>query len=250
MADVNDSNPVKQRLKGLITTVGKAALHGLFPNDFEAYYISFELVNSDDETEAFITFPVQPDSISEVSTRVTNVKKTAGGVVAVGTETFVPIDLDIKGGFGRNMKFTIGSTFVQAGLIKFARTKGSISDKIKSVGRPSFSNIVKTGYGMIKAIEDMLDAADVLDNKGRPKKLYFYNTILGNNYIVKPKNFIHSQNLQTNMIPQYTIQLTAIAPLDIAIGKEVLKLGKTMGLSILNRQADSIARNIKGNLEL
>jgi len=246
MAIVNDSSPLKRRLRGLLTSVGRGVVHSLFPNDFEAYFISFELVDSKGNTEAFITFPVQPDSISEVSTRVTNVKKTAGGVVTVGTETFVPIDLEIKGTFGRNFKFTIGNKFVQAGLLRFIKSGFNTAE----LGRPSFSNQVKTGYGMIKAVEDMLDAADILDADGKPKKLYFYNTILGNNYIVKPKNFVHSQNIQSNMIPQYTIQLTAVAPVDLTVGQEIKKLGKSMALSVLNKEADSVARNIRSELNL
>ena len=240
MAVVSNIDPDKLRFKNLLATVGRGVAHTLFPNDFEAYFISFELVDSDGEVEAFITFPIQPDSINETSTRVTNVKKTAGGVVAVGTETFVPIDLTIKGSFGQGFKFTIGNTFVQDGLLAFAKK----SVKGDATGRPSFSSLIKTGYGMIKAIEDMLDAADVLDGKGKPKKLYFYNTILGNNYIVKPKNFIHNQDISANMIPQYTIQLTAVAPSDISTEKELLKLGKALGLGALNKGIDGAAKNI------
>ena len=82
------------------------------------------------------------------------------------------------------------------------------------------------------------------------KRLYFYNTILGNNYIVKVKNFIHSQNVGQNMIPQYTIQLTSIAPLDNSVFGQIRNLGKAMGIDALNKGANELANSVKDKLGL
>jgi hypothetical protein len=244
MALIPSTNTNVQRYKQLVQTVGRNAAHSLFPKDFEAYFISLELVDSNG-TEAFITFPVQPNQISEISPKITNIKKTASGIVAVGTESFIPRDIEIKGNFGRSLRFVIGNNFITGDLFAFIRGKGV------DIKYTNFSNQVKTGYGMVKAIESLIDSADSLDDQGRAKKLYLYNPILGNNYLVKPKNFIHSQNQSENMIPQYTIQLTAVAPLEASsLFNRLLNFGERMGMNVLNKGANELAKNVKKTLGL
>tara|TARA_X000001382_G_scaffold8122_2_gene5894 strand:+ start:3970 stop:4707 length:738 start_codon:yes stop_codon:yes gene_type:complete len=243
MASLRDTSPDKQKYKQLLGNLGEASLHALFPEDFEAYLVSMELVDSKGNTESFISFPIQPSQISETSTRITNVRKTTGGVVALSTQSFVPIDIDIKGSFGRNLRFTVGNTFVEGGLVSFVKNGGKLES-----GRPSFSSAVKTGYGMVKAVEDMLDSSDILDSDGKPKKLYLYNTILGNNYICKVKNFVHSQDESQNRIPQYTIQLTAVAPLDISVQDQDFRIARALTIQNLNVGMNQIANNVKNVL--
>lgn len=246
MGVIPASNSNRRRYEQLLNTVGRNTMHSLFPRDFEAYFISMELTDSRGVTEAFITFPVQPEQITETSTRITNVKKSAGGVVVVGTETFVPIDIDIKGNFGRGFRFMIGNRFVNAGLISSVRKAIKGTD----LGYIAFSNTVKTGYGVVKAIESMIDSSDVLDADGLPKRLYLYNTVLGNNYVVRVKNFVHSQNQSQNMIPQYTLQLYALAPLDNSLFGQVLKLGKSMAMDALNKGANNLAKSVQNKIGL
>lgn len=240
---LRDTDPDKVRYKNLVDSIGKSNLHALFPNDFEDYFIALELVDSKKVTEAFVTFPVNPNSISESQPVLTNIKKTAGGIVSVGVETFVPRDIEIKGNFGRNLKIQIGNNFFIGGLISFVRNNDTTE-----FGRPSFSTESKTGYGVLKSLERILDDSEKLDSFGKPKRLYLYNSMLGNNYIVKKKNFISSQNISENMIPQYTMQLTAVSPLTFV--EEVFSLGKSLVIGVLDRATNSLAKTVKNNLGL
>ena len=165
---LRDTDPDKVRYKNLVDSIGKSNLHALFPNDFEDYFIALELVDSKKVTEAFVTFPVNPNSISESQPVLTNIKKTAGGIVSVGVETFVPRDIEIKGNFGRNLKIQIGNNFFIGGLISFVRNNDTTE-----FGRPSFSTESKTGYGVLKSLERILDDSEKLDSFGKPKNLQF-----------------------------------------------------------------------------
>jgi hypothetical protein len=207
------NNPQKTKYTELLNAVGRNAIHTLFPNDFEAYFVSLELVDSNNNTESFFTFPIQPSQISETNMSITNIKKTSGGIVAISTDTFIPKDIEIKGDFGRQLRFALGASLIAGSSVLFNKEKNSSL----TLKKAAFSNSVKTGYGSLKALEAILNDAEQLDSFEKPKKLYLYNPILGNNYLVKKKLFSHSQNISTNMIPQYNLQLTAVAPMESAI---------------------------------
>ena len=207
---VPNTNRESQRYRGFINDIGRLGAHALFPNDFEAYFVSLELTDSRGITERFITFPVTPSQITEMQPSMVNVKKSASGVIAIDTESFIPSDIEIKGNFGRNLRFAIGSNILQGGAIAF--TRGLLEGDIQ---RPTFSPVVKSGYGFTKSLEEIIKLSHKLDSKGNPRRLYLYNPILGNNYLVKAMNFVHSQNIAENMIPQYTLQLKSVAPLNL-----------------------------------
>jgi hypothetical protein len=55
----------RNRFLNLLATVGRAAIHSQFPDDFEYYLCALELVRTDDSTtEEFLVFPVMPSMIS------------------------------------------------------------------------------------------------------------------------------------------------------------------------------------------
>lgn len=239
---LRDTDPDKVKYKGLLNNLGREALHALYPKDFEAYFIALELVNSKGFPEAFITFPVQPSQISESQPTINNIKKTAGGVVNIGTETFIPRDIEIKGNFGRNLRVVLGSSNIATtGFLAFFNSNPLTPNVLE------FSAKSKTGYGSLKIVEDILESSERLDGSGRPKKLILYNPILGNNYIVKKKNFMSSQNISENMIPQYTIQLTAVAPFSFLQG--VLDLGESLTQSLNIDSLDSLTNQVSTRIK-
>lgn len=241
----------KAKQRSLLNTIGRTASHALFPKDFEAYFVALELMNGKGEIENFLVFPVSPEQISETITPITNVKKTAGGIVTVRSSTFVPRDIEIKGNFGRNLRFVLGDNIIRGGVFSFVRSALNVSKGgIAEFEVVTFSNKSKTGYGLVKTIEDMFVKADQLDSKGRPRKLIFYNTILGNNYIVVPKQFVHNQNISANMIPQYSMSFTAVAPfsnLKRALGF-ANSFSDFMKIEKLDKKASNISKGIKSKL--
>ena len=254
MPTVPNTNPSSLQYQQLLSTIGKAGLHALFPKDFEAYFISFELTDSRGSVVDFLTFPVSPEQVSETKTKFTNIKKTAGGITAISSETFVPSQIQIQGTFGRRLRFLIGQTQVDAAAIAFSTQGGKFSKEGLfqnglTVAFPNFSTQIKTGYGVIKILEAMIDKSDSLDADQNPYRLFFYNSILGNNYLVKVNNFVHSQSQDQNMIPKYNLQMTSIAPLEYVRDNATKALVKSMAFGAINKTIDTVAKNVKSVVE-
>lgn len=188
----------------LLNSIGKAALNSLHPNEFEYYLISLELVDSDGKTVDFLSFPINPDSLSEKEVNPVSIQKTAGGITTLNSSTYNPVSINLSGSFGRRIKFLIGRSALDFVSVNF----GNKQDK-------PFSNEIKTGYGTIKVLENILALSKTVDKKGKPYQLYFYNQALGNNYIVKflDKEFKQSVS-DSNMIWNYNLTLQSVAPLN------------------------------------
>ena len=68
-------NSIIERQRSLLTSIGRAGLNALFPNDFEFYMVALELVDSESRTIEYFSFPILPSNIREQSTPITNIKK-------------------------------------------------------------------------------------------------------------------------------------------------------------------------------
>ena len=112
----------------LLASTGRAALHALFPNDFEYYMCALELVNSKGRPAEYFVFPVTPGSINISSSPLTNIVKTIGGVSVMKTTTFIPEECTLSGTFGRKLRALIGSNFVAVDQLSFS-TKGGVYQK-------------------------------------------------------------------------------------------------------------------------
>lgn len=195
------------RYKSLSTTIGKKAISALYPNDIELYIVALELVNSDNQTESYFLFPVQPFSIGEQNKPIQTIKKTAGGVTVLSTQTFHMTDTQIQGNFGRKFKFLLGQE-----LVNFTAFLQQPSLKNLATIGQEFSPNIKTGYGCIKVMEKIIKQSNQLDSKGKPYSLYFYNLALGNSYMVKFTSFDFHQNQESNMIWNYSASIKSLIP--------------------------------------
>lgn len=197
----------------LLERLGKAVLNVRYPKDFEMYVIALELVDGDSNTLKYFIFPVNPSSIDELETKLTNIKKTAGGVVSLGTTTFNPVDINLSGNFGRKFKILLGSTFTDF-ISSFKTAAGGLTLGSLAKGLvKTFDDRVKTGYGCLKVLQEMCDEADLIDDKG-PRRLIFHNLAFGTSYVVKTISFRTNMGQDTNMIHSYYLQLRALASLD------------------------------------
>lgn len=228
----NGNSTYEKRFKELTLNIGRAAVNTLFPYDFEYYAISLELATWDNETIDFFTFPVMPKSIQKSENTRINVKKTSNAVSVINNNSFIPHDISIKGDFGRNFKILLSRSIALTfkGL-KYSRESGkftpeSFEEGVLSGLPPQFSPGIKTGYGCVKILQSMIDKSRGEDDKGRPFKLFLYNPTLGENYIVVPTNnplILNQDENNNNMIWAYTLNLTAIAPLDLSFNKKDIK---------------------------
>lgn len=207
-----------QRLKQSNFTIGKKAVNALFPNEIEIYICAFELVDSMNRVVEYFVFPINPSSISETEAFGVNIKKTAGGIVVLNHQTFIPTEISLVGDFGRQFKFVLGQELISFSAMLFS-TSGGIFKNVAQQFQSNFQNgifskSIKTGYGCIKIVEAILNKSVSLDSNGQPYSLYFYNLALGNNYLVKPLSMTFSMTEEKNMIWRYNISLKSLAPLE------------------------------------
>ena len=187
--------------------LGKAGINAAYPNDFEYYMVAFELIDSKGRSVDYFSFPVLPNNIKESQPELNNIKKTAGGIVVIDNDSFIPTEISLSGTFGRKFKFILDTNRLSFGGLSLSKDGG-----LKATNE--FSSFAKTGYGAIKMVENIKRKSRSLDNFGKSHRLIFYNPVLGNNYIVKFVDFSHSQDIESsNMLPNYDISLRSIGVL-------------------------------------
>lgn len=225
----NAQSQLTKRAIELGRDLGKNALAALFPNDFEVYLCSLELVDSQDNVIDFFTFPVSPESISKIEPKKTQIRQTAGGTTVLTSTVYVPEEINIKGNFGRNFKIllNIGREGTSLSGAAFSLSGGKyalnqiIGKETSSMKVPAFDLGVKTGFGCIRMLKGIISKSNGVDKLGLPFKLYFYNLAFGESYLVTipPAGITFSQNMAKNMIWEYNLNMTAIAPLESVIGE-------------------------------
>lgn len=234
----------------LLTNSGRAVANALFPNDFEYYSVALELTTSDDKTVEYLTFPVPPEAIRVVSTQITNIRKTVGGVIAMSTPTYIPIRINIKGTFGRKLRILLGSGIDLGGLsaLRFSATAGVYSkEQAQGTGKRKlgiFNPTIKTGYGVTKILQSIYDKSNALDDKNQPFRCYFYNPMLGESYLIKINDLTLNQDKNaSNMLWNYSLDMTTLAPLD-SLGRGGLKgLVKNTGMNIVQGGVNLLAKD-------
>lgn len=231
---------IQDRLVSLQNTIGKSAVNGLFPNDIELYFFALELVNSlTGDAKEYFVFPVNPSDIKESKTNLVNIKKTAGGVTTISTQTFVPTDITINGNFGRNFKFLVNSQVISFSAFSFI--SGAINNGA-NINIQEFSPTIKSGYGCCKILERIVNKASTLDkDNNSPYTLYLYNLALGNNYIVKPINLTFSQNQGSNMIWNYSLTLKSLSRIEDLMSESQNTLSATTSANAVIQKAGNIA---------
>lgn len=233
-------------LQGLLGLLGRPTVNAIYPNEIEYYMLSLELCDSDDNTIDFFTFPIMPDSISESKNPILTIKKTIAGITVLSSTTSTPVDISLVGSFGRNIKFLLGRD--QFNGVGAYYKSGNVS----AINKPKeFSKVIKTGYGCIKVLEDIINRSNELDSNGKPNNLYLYNTVSGNSYLVKAVNFAINQAVgNNNMIWNYNLSLKGLVPIEGMEGQD-LKANLVRGLEIstvmkaVNKLQGSVLQQIK-----
>jgi hypothetical protein len=237
----NITKNIEDKYRRLAQSVGRSFVNQAFPNDFEVYLMSFELLDSNNTTIEYFLFPVMPEEISESKKTLTTIKKTSSGVNSMFNPTFTPIDIKISGNFGRQFKMMLNNDIVAlSGVFGKLINKGSVlSFKV-----PEFDISVKTGYGVTKKLQSLIDKSFSLDDNGRPHKLLFYNYALNTSYMVEIEAVSFRQDMPTNMIWQYSIEMTALAPTEYIFEKYKNSLNKAMSFSALSKVTQTVVKDL------
>lgn len=215
----------------LLTTIGKSALNIKYPKEFELYVIALELTDENFNTLKYFVFPINPSSLEETIPNLTNVKKTLAGVTVLKSPTFVPTDITLSGSFGRSFKILLGSSYEDLissfrieNIGRFGQSENIVSSNSVGKGlKQIFDERIKTGYGCIKILEEIVKESTSIGSDGKLRKLIFHNPALGNSYLVTAGAMRIFQNEQTNMIWNYSLPLKSIAPLESLFNQKKLE---------------------------
>ena len=214
--------------------IGMAGLHALCPDNYEYYMCSLELLDVNKNQEGFITFPVMPNSITESRAPIQTQVKTKNGIITTFNDSFAPVNISLQGTFGRKLRICSGITEPNKnGWDKFLNG---------TIGRASWlPNGVKTGYGLTKLMEAILDKATETDNNGNPYILLFNNYAFNSAYVVDVVNRGFSQGVENNMIWYYSVQLKAVAS-----ASAVKSASQSTWQLLKGVAANSIAQSLNG----
>ena len=229
---------LKQVKSSLTASIGRAGLHSLYPDDFEYYACALELLDSSDKTVALLIFPVMPDSISETHASPVTVSKSATGIISQFNNTFTPVDISVNGTFGRKIRLLVGSKQVQATGFSFNM----------NLGKELVEATVKTGYGVIKMLQQIHAKTYELDEKNLPHRLFWYNYALNKNYMVEILNAAYNQGRENNMMWDYSLTMKGIAPaeaIDHRKGKDKKSIKNILAFDAINKATFKLTKNIK-----
>lgn len=188
------------RRDNLFGDVGKVIAHNKYPNDFELYTIALELVYlNTDESIVYFVFPILPSSIDINFRNRNSVVTTQGGVAVLRSPVTTPSPITMQGNFGRSLKYLIGNTYrdIVSGIVSF-------KDVIKG-----FDKNIKTGYGCIKILEDLVNQSQLIDKKG-PRGLILYNFTFNQKVYIQVTDFKVTMDMQNNMIWNYSLNATIL----------------------------------------
>lgn len=206
----------------LLATIGKVGLNLNFPDEFELYMCAFEVTDDNFNTLQYFIFPVMPSSMDETHTLGTTVRKTLGGITALSTPTFMPRDIVLTGTFGRRLRTLIGAQDLDI-ISSFKVNENNITLQEEDSSIQKFDTRIKTGYGCVKILEEIVESCNKIDpNTRRMKRILFHNLASGNSYLIKPMMMKLSTSQESNMIWSYSLQLKGIAPLKSIIDNKRL----------------------------
>lgn len=238
-----DKTGTVNRYRKFVRSVGKSTLSAIYPNDFEFYLCAFELIEAGRTIDYFV-FPVQPSSIQKIEPTRTNVKVSMSGITVLKNSSIIPKEISIKGNFGRNFKILTMQGVAFSNTL-FQKGAGL------TIGTPMFSTGIKTGYGAIKILQNMLNESNKISSTGKPRQLYFYNMALGESYLVTttPNGSTYSQTQDMNMIWQYSVNLSVLAPLsEISDAQkekgELSRNTKILGRSVVQKSINIVGKEV------
>lgn len=228
----------KRQISEFTANASKAALQNLFPNEFEYYLCTLELLNANDlQVLEYLSFPIMPDSLRISENKIQSITKTTEGIVVLENDSFIPKQISLNGNFGRRIRLVDTE-------MRLPESSDNINSKLVKNGfiKPNiFNNSIKSGYGAIKVLERILNNSSTSYNN-KPTILVFHCYAMNISYIVQLINQNYSQSKQSNMIWEYNIQFTAVAPIDGILTQDDYKktLSKFLKKDVLRKGANSV----------
>jgi hypothetical protein len=232
-----------------VADVGRAGLHVLGPENFEYYMCSLSLRNRNMEEVAYMSFPIMPNNIMESKQAVASVTKTNKGMVTQFNSSFNPVDISIQGTFGRKLRLILGNKeFVPEATAAFAKAQKFFNGNIGINGGIAGTDLlIKSGYGLTKMMQRILDAAYENGDDG-PYLVVFTNYAFNTSYVVEPLQRSFSQSTENNMMWFYNVEMKAVA--DWTELSSNSGIGKFMGQVAANSVANVLTKTLNAAMRL
>jgi hypothetical protein len=247
---MGNNQVLQSKLEKDISELGRGVLSVQYPNDIEVYLAALELVDSESNSIEYFMFPIMPNSISKTENNRISMRKSSSGTTVLMSPSEVPSEISIKGNFGKSFK--IISTHNNDNQDFFIGIFSSGSKDALTMSFNNYSNYIKSGYGCIKILQNIIKTSNKLDGKFKPYQLYFYNMALGEYYLVviPPGGFNLNQDYGSNMIWNYSLNMLALAKMeDIrSIEKNKDSMNNALNTSFIQRTINSLAGEIKNIL--
>lgn len=214
---MNDNVYISNIKETLFSPIGQVILHNTLPNEFELYLIALQVVDDDNnEIIDYLVFPVNPSSVMQVQKTFTNIKKTFNAVHINENNTFPVCPINMNGNFGRNFKFVISH-------------KKTIP--------------LKTGYGTVKYLSNLIKTSKGNNSKGRPYRTILYNLVFGDIYTVEIMDCKFSQTQNENKIWNYDLSMMIVAPGDIGNTTLNFKIEHLIGFNSVKKIMNEFVKN-------
>ena len=224
-------NNFRRDFKQLSASVGRSALHAQYPNDFEYYACSLELLDLDGNVKDILVFPIMPSNMSENIKTNTNVKKASSSVVSLYNPSFQPFQINISGTFGKRFRILLGDGELDG-----------VAFRLNTQRFGEYSVEIKSGYGVTKILQSMIENSLQYDENGKPLVLVFNNLSFNSSHVVEVVNYSFTQSEQQNFLYNYNVSFTALAPSYI-LGGNRTSVADLLILSNLNKATNSLVDN-------
>lgn len=198
----------------------KTVLSSMWPRDFELYMVSLELTNYRDEILDYMTFPVNPESISKTEPQLKNITRAYNSIVVNSSGMFVPQDISIKGNFGKKFKVLLRTSGFSGSFSSLVSKSGRSNNVEESNRKEELSPFFKSGYGCLKVLQEICSRSSMKDDD-KSRRLYFHNFMLGESYLVEVLSMQEDMSMSTNMMWGYDLKLKVISPINLSKGKRL-----------------------------
>lgn len=180
-------------------------LHSKYPSDFEYYLLALEIRDYDaplagKRIKNSLIFPVNPERIFMLEKKLSKITKTFKGVVINEIESFVPFSINISGTFGRKFRVLFGS-----------KIGGYVTDDVE-YQKLSNATTVKTGYGVLKELQNLFKMSRKSNQNGRPYRTILYNLMFSSIYLVELQDLKITQSQDKNRLWYYDLQMMVVSP--------------------------------------
>ena len=193
----------------VIVPFGEVMLYNTLPNEFELYLVCLQIVDDDkNEIIDYLVFPVNQSSVMQIQKSFTNVKKTFNAIHVNENNTWSPNPISMSGNFGRGFKFVM-------------------------TGKQTIP--LKTGYGVVKYLSNLIKLSKENNSNGRPYRTILYNLAFGDIVTVEIIDCKFTQTQQEARIWNYDLSMIAVAPGDIGSGSLNFGFKNFLAFTIVNK---------------